>query len=100
MSNNLNTFQYFSKEHQLVILNTFKNFLIRDEGFSEAQAQEELQYLIINGKQVTKTYYTYYTTVQRRIGASKTLNRKDKLSVYLCFENAMNHAMNRAVFNV
>lgn len=93
MTNNLNKFQYFSKEHQLVILNTFKNSLICDEGFSEAQSQEELQCLIINGKQVTKTYYT---TVQRRIGASKTLNRKDKLSVYLCFENAMNHA----VFNV
>ena len=82
MPNNLNKFQYFSKEYQLVILNTFKNFLIRDEGFSEAQAQEEIKYLIINGKQVTKTYYT---TVQRRIGASKTLNRKDKLSVYLLF---------------
>ena len=93
MTNNLNKFEYYSKKHQLVILNTFKNFLIRYEGFSETQAKEELQYLIINGKQVTKTYYT---TVQRRIGASKTLNRKDKLSVYLCFETAMNHA----VFNV
>ena len=88
MTNNLNKFEYYSKKHQLVILNTFKNFLIPYEGFSETQAKEELQYLIINGKQVTKTYYT---TVQRRIGASKTLNRKDKLSVYLCFENAMNH---------
>ena len=90
MTNNLNKFQYFSKEHQSVILNTFKNFLIRYEGFSETQAQEEIKYLIINGKQVTQTYYT---TVQRRIGASKTLNRKDKLSVYFCFENAMNHAL-------
>ncbi len=93
MPNNLNKFQYFSKKHQLVILNTFKNFLIPYEGFSETQSQEEIKYLIINGKQVTETYYT---TVQRRIGASKALNRKDKLGVYLCFENAMNHA----VFNV
>ena len=90
MTNNLNKFQYFSKEHQAAIMHTFKNFLIRNEGFSESQAQDELQYILINGKQVTKTYYT---TVQKRIGASKTLNRKDKLSVYLCFENAMNHAV-------
>lgn len=59
MTNNLNKFQYYSKEHQAAILHTFKNFLILNEGFSEDQAQDELQYLIINGKQVTKNLLHY-----------------------------------------
>ena len=67
---NLNKYHYFSDEHKVMVLNTFKKFLI------------------VNGTQVTKTYYTAF---QRRIGASKVLNRKQKLSVYMALENAMNH---------
>ena len=85
---NLNKYHYFSNEHKTMVLNTFKKFLVRDEGFSEQQAEEEVTFLIVNGTQVTKTYYTGF---QRRIGASKVLNRKQKLSVYMALENAMNH---------
>ena len=84
----LNKYHYFSNEHKAMVLNTFKKFLVRDEGFSEQQAEDEVKFLIVNGKQVTKTYYS---TFQRRVGASNVLNRKQKLSVYFTFENAMNH---------
>ena len=84
---NLNKYHYFSDEHKAMVLNTFKKFLVRDEGFSEQQAEDEVKFLLVNGKQVTKTYYTGF---QSRIGASKVLNRKQKLSVYMALENAMN----------
>lgn len=97
---NLNKYHYFGNEHKAMVLNTFKKFLVRDEGFSEQQAEEEVTCLIVNGKQVTKTYYT---TFQSRVGASKVLNRKQKLSVYMTLENAMNHVsleVYNPIFNV
>lgn len=61
----------------------FVNFLMR-EGWTQEQATTECDF--VDGK--TKDQYVYTA----RIGATKPLNRKEKMSVYMAWENAQNHA--------
>lgn len=61
----------------------FVNFLKRD-GWTPEQA--EMEWGFVNGK--SKDEYIRTT----RTGATKTINRQDKLSVYMSYENAKNHS--------
>lgn len=66
---------------------TFRNFLIRDLGFTPADAALELEFIAPNGKFVTKPAYM----TLRRLGATKTLTRTERASVYASLENAFRH---------
>jgi hypothetical protein len=81
-------FNYFSRETKANALMTFRNFLIRDHGFTAEEANMEVsEFIQQNGKIVVKPFYM---TV-RRTGATKTLDRAQRLSVYASLENAFRH---------
>ena len=68
---------------------TFIGMLQRDMGFTNEQAEQEFKFLVVNRAQMLREYYTVQL---RRVGATKTLNRAQRVSVYDTFENALNHA--------
>ena len=66
---------------------TFTAFMQRD-GFTREQATSELSILLVNDRPVLRSYYL----TARRTGQSFALTRQQRASVYLTFENAINHA--------
>lgn len=66
---------------------TFAVFMQRD-GYTYDQAASELSILLVNDRPVLRDYYF----AARRTGQSFTLTRQQRASVYLTFENAINHA--------
>lgn len=73
----------------LVAKSTFIGFAIRDIGLTRAQATEEVARLFANPVRPVKR--EHYLTVFRA-GAPFTLTRAARQSVYMTFENAINHA--------
>lgn len=65
----------------------FTAFMQR-EGYTYEQAASELSILLVNDRPVLRDYYL----TARRTGQSLTLTRQQRASVYLTFENAINHA--------
>jgi hypothetical protein len=66
---------------------TFTAFMQRD-GFTHEQAASELSILLVNDRPVLRDHYL----TARRTGQSFPLNRQQRASVYMTFENAINHA--------
>ena len=68
---------------------TFIKFLQRDNGFSEAQAEMEFNFLVVNRQGVKPQYYVFKT---RRSGSKKHLGRLERYNVFNVFQNAINHS--------
>ncbi len=68
---------------------TFIKFLQRDNGFSEAEAEMEFNFLVVNGQEVIPQYYVFST---RRAGSTKLLSRLERYNVFTVFQNAINHS--------
>ena len=64
------------------------NFLQRDFDFIESEARQELEFLFVDGRPVTKDYYRNV----RRVGATIALNRLIRDDIWDALENAKNHA--------
>lgn len=79
----LNLFQ--SQECRRVMI----GFLMRDHGFTQEQAINELQYLFVS-QTVTGSEGQYLT--RSRVGATKALSRGLRISIFQSFKNAINHA--------
>ena len=91
----------FSNDPKFILLFTLIaiKFLVRDKGFTYDQAQFEIslikerlgmeKFVAASGK--GKFDNEAYIRMAR-IGATKSLNRKDRVSVSLSLSNAINHA--------
>ena len=67
----------------------FIKFLRRDNGFTEAEAKMEFDFVVLNGQEVTTQHYVFNT---RRTGSTKLLNRAERYNVINTFCNAINHS--------
>lgn len=67
----------------------FIKFLQRDNGFTEAEAKMEFDFVVLNGQEVTTQHYVFNT---RRTGSTKLLNRKERYNVITVFRAAINHS--------
>jgi len=67
----------------------FIKFLQRDNGFTEAEAKMEFDFVVLNGQEVTTQHYVFNT---RRTGSTKLLDRLERYNVITTFQNAINHS--------
>lgn len=67
----------------------FIKFLQRDNGFTEAEAKMEFDFVVLNGQEVTTHHYVFNT---RRTGSTKLLSRLERYNVINTFCNAINHS--------
>lgn len=74
---------------QSTVRHTFANFMAREGTMTYVQAVEEFEFLMVNNQTVTEEHYMYRV---RRIGASVLLTRSQRQSVYMSFQNAINHS--------
>lgn len=80
---------YLTIVEDSLVRQTMALFLVRDFDFTPAQAQRELNYLMLApGLTGTQTNYL----MQRRLGSTVSLNRAERMRVYMAFQNAINHA--------
>lgn len=77
-----------STQKHLTKMNFIK-FLQRDNGFTEAEAKMEFDFVVLNGQEVTTEHYVFNT---RRTGSTKPLSRIDRYNVIVTFCNAINHS--------
>lgn len=68
---------------------TFIKFLQRDNGFNEAEAEMEFNFLVINNQEVIPQHYVFNT---RRTGSTKTLSRLERYNILTVFQNVINHS--------
>lgn len=67
----------------------FRGWLQRDHGFTENEAWNETTLIDLNVKDFSsRDEFVSYS----RKGATKTLNRKERIRLFFTFENAQNHA--------
>lgn len=78
----------FNAVEMAKLAHTFVGFMVRDNGFTAADAKAELNFLLMDSNvAMTKDYYL----TARRTGLSKAINRAQRAKVYMTFENAINH---------
>jgi len=73
------------------ILQIFKMFLVRDCGFSKRDAKVEVEFFKILEKPMVDVVLRDYIVMKRK-GTKHQLNRKERMEIFLSFENAVNHA--------
>ncbi len=83
-------YQNLNMAQKLVVRTTFIGFMVRDRGWTADDAHAELDFLLINGQQATREYYTVFL---RRTGANVRLNRVSRNDVYDIFETAIAHTV-------
>lgn len=75
---------------QFAARETFVKFAKRDHGLSFEQAHEEYNRMMATPSRIaTKESYVRGS----RVGASFAISRREKLSLYLTLENAINHSL-------
>lgn len=68
----------------------FKNFLVRQGDWTYEQAAKELELLLATPYiSVCRDQYIFRVS---RVGCTKNLSRKDRMSVWMTWENAINHS--------
>lgn len=72
-------------------LEIFAKFLVRDCGFSLEDAKKEAAFMKKISKPLPEITQKDYFKVSR-IGSKHTLSRKERIGVFLSFQNAVNHA--------
>ena len=66
-------------------------FLVRDCGFSKRDAKVEVEFFKILEKPMVDVVLRDYIVMKRK-GTKHQLNRKERMEIFLSFENAVNHA--------